>query len=221
MKYFITFITLTFLNSLSIKAQETTQRRPDKYVSTGPRYGVRGGLNLSDLYVSDAKQADFRIGFNLGLFAKLPVFKMVSLQPELNFTNKGADVVYTNTFVNGTARYKLDYIELPVMLVVNVSQFFNVQAGVYGAALVNSNTRNKASGDKFNFADNIESADYNKLDAGIALGGGIDMGAIGIGIRYSLGFTKIGKDKTYMGSTYRFPDGTNGVINFYASLSLN
>lgn len=221
MKKISALITLIFLSSLHIKAQETSQRRSDKYVSSGPRYGIRGGLNLSDLYVSDAKQADFRIGFNLGLFAKLPVFKMVSLQPELNFTNKGADVVYTNTFVNGTARYKLDYIELPVMVVVNVSQFFNVQAGVYGAALVNSNTRNKASGDKFNFADNIESADYNKLDAGIALGGGIDMGAIGIGVRYSLGFTKIGKDKTYMGSTYRFPDGTNGVINFYASLSLN
>ena len=37
------------------------------------RFGVKGGVNFSNLYTKDVDQNNMLVGFNLGLFAKLPI----------------------------------------------------------------------------------------------------------------------------------------------------
>lgn len=186
-----------------------------------PRFGIKGGANLSNLYTKDVDDNNMLTGFNAGVFAKLPVTSTFAIQPELYYTTKGAESTYNNTFVQGTARFNLNYIELPVLAVVNVSKYFNVHAGPYAAFLLNGSATNKSNVTLFNFENNINTDDFNKFDFGLALGLGVDLGALGFGLRYNYGLTTVGKERTFLGTNYTFPDGKNSVLSLYASFALN
>jgi hypothetical protein len=185
-----------------------------------PRFGVKGGVNFSDLHTKDAEESNWLTGFNLGVFCKLPVSEYFAFQPELYFTTKGAEVTYDNTFVDGTARFVFNYLEVPLLFAVNVNENVNIHVGPYAAFLVSGKATNEANINLFDFEENIDPEDYNKLDAGIAAGVGIDIGAVSLGARYNFGLTRVGKERSFIGTTYVFPDANNGVLNFYISLSL-
>lgn len=196
----------------------TVQAQVNKNI---PRVGIKGGINLSTLYTEDSYDTKMLTGFNIGLFSKVPITQHVSIQPEFYFTTKGSEVTYNNAFVEGIARFKLNYLELPLLLVINVTDNFNIQAGPYASFLVTGKVSNESDGNLFDFEDNIEVDDFNRFDGGIAVGVGIDFGSLGIGARYNYGLTTIGKEKSFLGTTYTFPDAKNGVLNFYAALSIN
>lgn len=186
-----------------------------------PRFGIKAGANLSNLYTKDVDDNNMLAGFNAGVFAKLPVTSTFSIQPELYYTTKGNESKYNNTFVKGTARFNLNYIELPVLAVVNVSKYFNVHAGPYAAYLLNGKATNESNVTLFNFQNNINTDDFNKFDFGLAVGLGVDLGALGFGLRYNYGLTTVGKERSFLGTNYTFPDGKNSVLSLYASFALN
>lgn len=183
-------------------------------------FGFKGGVNFSNLYTEDAENSNTRIGFNAGVYAKMPITRLFAIQPEFYYTTKGAEVTYRNAFVDGTALFKLDYLELPLLLVVNVTNNFNIHVGPYAAVLISGKVKNDSNVGAFNFEDNINVDDYNRLDAGIAAGVGFDLGALGIGARYTYGVTKVGKERDFIGTRYTFPDAVNGVLNLYLSIGL-
>ena len=183
--------------------------------------GVRGGLNLSNLYASDASSSDMIAGFNLGVFNKIPVSSLLSMQPEFYVSTKGASVTYNNLFVDGTAKFNLTYLEVPVLCIVNVTRLMNVQFGPYVAYLVDGKVKNVANVNLFNFEKNINVNDYNRVDAGVVLGAGLEVSGITMGARYNLGMTKVGKTKSFLGSEYTVPNANNGVINFNLAFSFN
>lgn len=209
-KPLFTFIVLAIILTLSARSQTTRL----------PLVGIRGGANFSNLYTSGARDTKSLTGFNVGLFSKIPVSGMLAIEPEIYFTTKGATISYNNFFVNGTATFKLNYIELPLMMVVNLTENFNIHAGPYAGYLVNGSVKNNANIDLFNFEDNITADDFNRIDAGVAAGAGLDFSGVSIGIRYSYGLTKVGKEKTFLGTSYTFPDAKNSVISLYASIAL-
>lgn len=185
------------------------------------RLGVKGGVNFSTLYAHDADNTKVLTGFHLGVFGKLPIAGMVSIQPELYYTTKGAEVTYDNLFSPGEVRYSFNYLELPLLLMVNVTPNFNIHAGPFASFLINGKVKHLSNVSLFDFEDNLDTSDYNRLDTGIALGLGIDVASISLGIRYNLGLNTIGKEKSFLGTSYTFPDAKNGVFNFYVSISLN
>ena len=185
------------------------------------QFGVRGGLNLSNLYTSDAKSSDMIVGFNLGVFDKLPVTSFLSIQPEFSVTTKGASVTYNNLFVDGTAKFNLTYLEVPVLCVVQLTHLLNIQFGPYVAYMVDGKVTNVANVTLFNYEQNINVNDYNRIDAGVVLGAALEVGSITMGARYNLGLTKVGKTKTFLNSTFAVPDANNAVINFYLSAAFN
>lgn len=189
--------------------------------NTNPtQFGVKGGVNFSNLYTNDAEKDKMLTGFNVGIFSKLPISGFFAFQPELLFTTKGSEVTYNNTFVNGIARFKLNYIEMPLLLVINVTDNFSLHVGPYAAYLVSGSVKNESSANQFNFEDNINMDDYNRFDLGIAAGASIDFRSVSFGARYTYGLTKVGKEKTFLGTTYTFPDANNGVLSLYAQVPL-
>ncbi len=209
-----------------VRAQEVMNKREHEEEDGNmhkfePHIGLKGGLNFSDLYTSDAQKDRMLVGFHAGVYAQLPITRRISIQPELYYTTKGAEVTYNNVFVQGVARYHFNYIELPILLSVNLVENFNLQFGPYIAYLVNGKTTNESSNsNSFDFEKNLNTDDYNRFDAGITLGGGIDIGALGLGVRYCYGLTTVGKERTYLGQPYTLPDSKNGVIAFYLSVAL-
>jgi hypothetical protein len=182
-------------------------------------FGIKGGFNMSNLYNDDADDENILYGFNAGLYATLPISDFVAIQPELLFTTKGAELEYNNAFATGNAKFKLNYIEVPLLVRVNLTKNFNIQAGGYASYLVSS----KVTGDgDFEFNEDIDTDDLNKFDAGIAAGVGVDFSPISIGLRYNYGLTKVGKERTdAFGDTYTFPDAKNSNLTLYLSYKLN
>lgn len=195
------------------QAQETDAPR-------SARFGVKAGVNFANLRTNNADNK-MLTGINIGVFGKIPIIKRIAFQTELYFTAKGSEVTYKGTFANGTARFKLNYLEVPVLLVVNINDNFNVHLGAYGSYLINGKVKNASTISVFDFEKQIDTDDFNNFDAGIATGVGLDVGAVSLGLRYNYGLKKVGNEKQYSGTAYIFPDAKNGVLNLYLALSLN
>jgi len=202
-------ILLVSMALMPLKAQETKSMQ----------FGIKGGLNLSSLNSSDGSTSDMLLGFNLGVFNKLPITSFLAIQPEFYVTTKGSQVTYNNLFVDGTAKFNLTYLEIPVLCVVNVTKLLNVQFGPYAAYMIDGKVTNVGNVNLFNFEQNINVNDYNRIDAGVVLGAGLEVGNITMGARYNLGMTKVGKTKTLLGSDYTVPDARNGVVNFNMAIA--
>lgn len=185
------------------------------------KVGIKGGVNFSNLYTDQVDDNNVLTGFNVGLFAKIPVTEMFAIQPEFNYTTKGAKLTYKNTFANGAAKFNLGYLEIPVLAVINVTKNFNIHAGPYAGYLISANVKNDASNNSYDFENNFKADDFNRFDVGASVGLGIDLDSFSVGARYNYGLTNIGKERTFLGTSYTFPDAKNSVINVYASFSLN
>ena len=188
---------------------------------TNAKVGIKGGVNFSNLYTQDVDDNNVLTNFNLGLFAKLPITEMFAIQPELNYSGKGSRLTYNNLFAKGTAKFNLAYLEIPVLAVINITENFNIHAGPYAAYLLSANVKNDATNNTFDFENNFEAEDFNRFDVGASVGLGIDLDSFSVGARYNYGLSNIGKQRTFLGTSYTFPDAKNSVVNIYASFSFN
>jgi hypothetical protein len=183
------------------------------------KFGIKGGVNFSNINAENTSDNKALTGVNFGVFAKLPITSSFAIQPEMYFTTKGSELTYQNVFVDGTAKFDLNYIEVPVLAVFKITNNFNVQLGPYASYLLSANVKN-VSDVSYNFENNIDSGDFKKFDTGIAAGVEFEGKSFSLGVRYNLGLVTVGEEKTYFGTNYVFPDGKNSVLNLYLSYSL-
>jgi hypothetical protein len=196
-------LVLSFMSFTSAQAQEKT-----------PSYGFKGGLNFSNFYTDNVDDSNILTGFNAGLYAKFPITNSIAIQPEINYTTKGSEQIYDNAVFQGTSKFNINYIEVPVLLVANLTDNFNVHVGPYAAYMVSGKTSTES-----NFGSStseLDTDDFNKFDAGISGGVGVDLDVVNFGVRYNYGLTKIGKDNNFTSS-----DAKNSVFNVYVGLRLN
>lgn len=185
------------------------------------QFGVKGGLNLSNLYTKEVEDNNILTSYNAGVYASLPITGFLAIQPEILYSRKGAELVYDNAFVEGTAKFKLNYIEVPILLKLNIAKNLNIQAGPYFAYLIDAEVKNNSNADLFDFEESYNNDDFNKFDYGLAAGIGFDLKSFGIGARYNYGLTSVGKERSVLGQSYTIPDGKNSNLSLYVSLQLN
>jgi hypothetical protein len=186
-----------------------------------PQIGVKGGLSFSNLYVDNIDDDEMLTGFNIGMFAKFPMTSTVAIQTEVYYTTKGAKLTYNDNFATGSTKFKLDYIEVPLLVVYNVTDMFNIQAGAYAAYMISGKVTNESDPAAFDFEGELDTEDFNRFDAGLAAGIAFDFNPISVGARYYYGLTKVGKEQNYSGFNAIFPDAKNSVLQVYASFSFN
>ena len=189
-------------------------------VDKSRQYGIIAGLNLTSLYTSDAV-SNLNAGFNAGGFIRLPITNFFAIEPELYVSTKGSSMSYNSLLINGTANFNLTYIEMPVVAIFNMTNLVNLQVGPYVSYLIDGKVKNVANVTLFNFEQNLNVNDYNRLDAGIIIGVGLDVRSITMGMRYNLGLIKVGKPQQLLGSNYNIPNAMNGVLNFYIAIGFN
>lgn len=179
-----------------------------------PKFGIKGGLNLTNLYVNDVSDEHMKAGWNAGVFAKLPITRGFSIQPELLYSLKGAKEDYNN-FVQGSGEYRfnLGYMELPVLAVVNLAPNFNLHLGGYAAYLVNANIKNVDDQGTVQGASDLNTGDFKRWDFGLVGGLGFDIENFTIGARYNYGLSHIGKNDNLTGALTK--DSKNAAINVY------
>jgi hypothetical protein len=82
-----------------------------------PAIGIWAGMTSATFRGSDAPGPTYLAGFSAGLFTQLRLAPHLSLQPELEYTQKGSDEVDVSNAGNPfTMHIRLSYVEVPVLL---------------------------------------------------------------------------------------------------------
>jgi len=183
------------------------------------KLGIKGGVNVSNMIAENVGASKIRIGINGGVFLRVAITDLVSFQPEIIYTMKGGNLEY-NDFVNGTVKISLNYLEFPILAVVNITENINLQGGIYLASLSNVNIRNKNDNGSFNFEQELNKDNFKSFDYGLSCGIGGDFDKISVGFRYDYGIRSVGDKRTFNGQTYRFPDARNSAFQLYVGLSI-
>lgn len=163
------------------------------------RFGIKGGANLSTLYINDINTQKSKFGVHAGIWAKLPVAQFFAIQPELIYTTNGAKV--GNYSVQGGPPDQVDlnfnYLQLPILASLTAGPV-SIQAGPYVSYLLNAKTRNvrvdnngipTSSGT----ARELNRDDFNTIDYGLAGGLALDIKGFQIGARYNYGLRDVGR----------------------------
>lgn len=184
--------------------------------------GIKGGFNFTNLYTDDdnVDKEKMMVGYHAGAYLKIPLNDRIGIQPEVLLSTKGARYEYGN-FLGGSGdfRFNLNYVDVPVMLVVNLFSGINIHAGPYFGILTSTDLNNRVEGGE-NVVEDLDKSDFNTNDAGVAAGASIEFNKISIGARYNHGLSKVGKEKTYFNEKITIPDAMNSNFQVYLALRL-
>ncbi|HEY0976273.1 MAG TPA: porin family protein [Flavobacteriales bacterium] len=156
----------------------------------GPSFGLKGGLNFSSLDVESDDQKG-RLGFNAGIFGRTDAEQPLGLQVELLYSTKGSSAEYTTFFglVDQTVDFKLNYLELPVMLAFRPVEILDIHVGGYAGYLLSAQV--ETSGDLGSGSEDLDADHFQRIDAGLVVGAGLNLGPAQIGARYLYGLTEL------------------------------
>jgi hypothetical protein len=148
-------------------------------------FGLKGGVAISSLDTDDAGFDDSRVGVTAGAFVDLPITPIVSIQPEVLFTQKGA--TGSESGIDFTVH--LDYVEIPVLGVVHFGRPGATRPFVAVGPYFGFNTTAKLTTDDFD--DDTIDEDIKSADVGVVIAGGLAFRRFGIEARYALGLKDI------------------------------
>lgn len=181
----------------------------------GARAGIKGGMNVSNLYIDDVTDENARFGFNAGLFGQVLSSDAAALQLELLYSTKGARSFYDNGTLNQEIKYNLNYLDLPVLAVIKLGKSAEIHLGGYASYLLNANI--SYSGDIANGSDQIDKDKLKSYDYGLIGGVAFNFGDIQVGARYNYGLVKIADSDE---AQVAIGDSKNSVGQLYIALNL-
>jgi len=201
------FAAAALMLGLSALAQE----QPPLEATGIVRYGLKGGLNVASLR-GDVDEPSPRLGVHFGVTAEIRVSERFSIQPELMYSMQGikeeGSLMIDGNFVEGEATTKLDYIILPIMAKIYMTEGFTLevgpQIGLLNSARVKYDIR--SSTDTFSGSTDI-SNQMKSLDFAVNAGLGYKLpSGLFFQGRYTLGLTN-----AYDGDEAEIK---NGVVQF-------
>lgn len=144
-------------------------------------FGIKGGLNISGVHVQNTSSPDAKPSFYLGGLAHIHITKHFALQPELMYSGQG----FKQTVANTDYKYRLHYINLPVLAQFMVGDGFRVETGPQLGILA-------AAGLKTGSTSTDIKGNYKPVDFGWVIGAGyIFPSGFGVDARYNLGISNI------------------------------
>jgi Outer membrane protein beta-barrel domain len=213
-KFLILYGVFLVCFSLSIASAFSQQQKVSDHPTLAPKIGVKGGINFTNLYVDDVEDENMKTGFNLGLFAKMPVTRGLSIQPEILYSVKGSKLTYDLGILGSNEyRFNLNYVEVPILAVINISKNFNLQAGGYTAYLAQANIKKAVEDGANDEIADLNEDNFNRLDYGLVGGLGIDIQNFTIGARYNYGLREVGKADNF--GSQALKNSKNSAINLY------
>ena len=189
---------------------------PNPLRAPGPRAGIIAGLSSATLGGSDAEfesgsgiDKKRRNGFVAGGYLTFPIVPglPLAIRPELLYVQKGVRVSGTipgpvDEPVSAESTTKLDYLELPVLLQLDVPNTAGLRPSLYAgpsvAYLLRCRTDGTVGGETNSEDCGGGSNGVRKFDVSGVVGGQLGFGlggqALGVGVRYTYGFTRLNKD---------------------------
>jgi hypothetical protein len=169
------------------------------------QFGIKAGGNIAKPTGADADDPmatlKSRVGFTGGIFFAFNFGKVLTIQPEIVYTMKGASYVALDD--SYTRKLYADYIEIPLLLKLRIPLPV-IQPFVFAGPSVGFKLSEKTEQDGVPIGDVL----FKNNDYGAIFGAGVNLGrSFMIDVRYSLGLQKV--INTVEGETT--PDFKNGV----------
>lgn len=183
------------------------------------RAGIKGGLNLSNLYVNEADDDNARIGWHAGLYGQIFASEAFAIQPEVNFSTKGTGVTRVDaTSAKYESNFNLNYIDIPILAVFKLGRAAEIHVGPYWSYLLHAEIRNNDR-DPNNEFDTIERDNFDDWDYGLVGGIGFNLGeGAQLGLRYNYGLNEIADSA---GARRLFGNSKNQVAQVYLAFNFN
>jgi hypothetical protein len=196
MKKKFILIGLTLMLGFSSTSFTQTLEKKDGGIAIGPK----GGLSINRLRGNDAVRTQDRTGVVIGGFINISFLRLLSVQPELFFSQRGGGANISNT---STSNLKLSYMELPILFKLRLplgrTFFPHVFAGPDFAYRVYSKSTN--TDNNTGTTTEIDNDRIRRMANGGVFGAGLDIQGkhcfYTIDGRYGFTFNDLGK------STYR------------------
>jgi hypothetical protein len=185
------FLSLTFLFSMAlIGAAQTATDDANTGASTPKfRIGVKAGGGVGKISASSFENKA-KLGGFVGGFGELRLSSLLDIQPEINANTLNTTTVATqpNVLINGLKK-TLYYIDVPVLLKVNVSSTLSFVAGPQISVVLNN--PNGANG--VQWYSNGKSGQYTFNPTNVSAVGGaqLSFGVVRIQARYIAGLSNI------------------------------
>lgn len=177
----------------------TAQNEADNTMDKAVSFGVKGGVNFATVTGDDIDSPDSRTSFHVGAVVEFPLSDMFSIQAEALYSGKGFDFDFEGP-EGDNAELQLDYIDVPILAKVYITEGLSIEAGPQISFLVNEEVDinpNSDSGDAD--MDEAESIDFG-LAAGLTFQ--TNMGIFATG-RYNIGLTDIYSDTDVKHSVFQ------------------
>ncbi len=155
-------------------------------------FGIKGGINYNSNSIKETGQdvfegAESKTGYHAGIWLrfKIPVLGLY-LRPELVYTNLENEVFYKTS--SQTTTYNFQKIDIPVLLGKKIFGIGNVFIGPSFQYVLDSD---------FSIGD-ISNVDTSGFTAGLPFGGGVELGKLGIDVRWERAFS--GVESSFVGN---------------------
>ncbi len=176
---------LLFVSTSSFAQRNKTEGEHENFF----RFGAKGGVNINKISGKSYKEG-FNFNFQAGVFLQFNFSNRFGLQPEVNFVQSSSEFsndandIYYDLFQNGSQKSsKLNYLEVPVLLNINVGESKRVKLQIgpaYGGLL-------KQTVDSLKNNGNI----YKNGEWAVIGGLWIQIPFVNLGARYKLGLTDL------------------------------
>lgn len=183
-------------------------------------FGIKGGLNISNVKASEILTDDYRInpaasgnlGYHIGGFLRASLVG-IFIQPELYFSSIANEYKVEDISGTGAAeqlvKQKIGRMDIPVLVGVKLGTF-RLGLGPVGSIIVSDQSD---LSDITGYEATLKSATF-----GYQLGAGVDIWKIGIDLRYEGNLTKLGDHLDIGGKTINLDNRVRQVI---ISLAIN
>jgi len=205
----ISLLTLAVCAGFAVFAQDEPTLKTQ--MSVKPRFGLKAGVNLATLEIDDdnnssgAMNTNMKTSFNGGVFANIPMGGMFRFQPEIVYSGQGTKGSQgSNNF-----EYDFHYVNVPLMVQLQTTGGFFVEAGPQFGFLVKAKLDNE-TGNDVDLKDN-NSVKRTDIAAGVGLGY-ISRVGLGVTAKYVHGFSNVwNNEDSPLPVNYDF---SNRVIGF-------
>ncbi|MDG1227994.1 MAG: outer membrane beta-barrel protein [Polaribacter sp.] len=172
-------------------------------------FGIKGGLNYNSNSIKEVSSDVFdgaksKTGYHAGIWLrfKIPVIGFY-LRPELVYTNLANEVSYNNSIAKTLTTYSFQKIDIPVLFGKKIFGIGNLYAGPSFQYILDSD---------FGLSE-ITDVKTDGFTAGIQFGGGIELGKLGIDIRWERAFSGVKSTLSKIaGNDISFDTRVNQVI---------
>ncbi len=184
------------------------------------QFGIKGGLNISNIKESEILTDDYRInpaasgnlGYHIGGFMRASLVG-IFIQPELYFSSIANEFNVEDISGAGTAdqlvTQKIGRMDVPILVGVKLGTF-RLGLGPVGSIIVSDQSDLT---DITGYEATLKSATF-----GYQLGAGLDIWKLGIDLRYEGGLTKLGDQLDIGGHTINLDNRVRQII---ISLAIN